>query len=476
MLTIRPRPEAPPATARKWLALVVVATAQLVVALDATIVNVALPTAQRALGFDDGDRAWVVTAYTLSFAGLLLVGGRVADRLGQRRALLTALVGFAAASAIAGAATGFGTLVAGRALQGAFAAVLAPTALSMIAVTFTDPRERGKAFGVFGAVASSGAVVGLLLGGVLTETLGWRWCLYVNLVVCLSAVAAGRVLLPRRPGDGSRRLDVMSGGLATAGLAGVVLGCSQAAEHGWTSVRVTVPLLAGAALGAGFLLRQHTAQSPLLPLGILRDRIRIGAYLATAAGIMGMFGMFLMLTYYYQVVLGYSAMRTGLAFLPMTLAVAASAYGLASRLMSRVQPLVLVVPGLLVSAAGLWLLTTLGPAGDYLTVILPAEVLAGAGIGCVVTPAIAAATARIDPRQAGVTAAVANVAMQIGGSVGTAVLNTIAIDATRDFAGGGVSALVHGYTTATAWSAGLLLTAAATVTALVATASKRARS
>ena len=305
------------------------------VALDATIVNVALPTAQRALGFDDAHRSYVVTAYTLSFAGLLLLGGKVSDRIGRRRALTIGLVGFALSSALAGAAPSFEVLVLGRALQGASAAFMAPAALALIASTFTEPRERGRAFGVFGAVASSGAVVGLLLGGVLTEYVGWRWCLYVNVLVAVAVLTIGRRVLPADDGF-PVPVDVVSGLLATAGLAGLVLGAGEAAAHGWTSVRVLVPGLVGVALIATFLLRQRALAAPLLPLSILRDRGRATAYAATAISVVGIFGMFLMLTYHFQAVLGYSPVRTGLAFLPMSVAVAGSSYGIASRLMDRV--------------------------------------------------------------------------------------------------------------------------------------------
>src|SRR4051794_40482564 len=207
-----------PPTDRRWSALVVVAVAQLMVALDATIVTIALPSAQRALGFDDGDRQWLITAYTVTFAGLLLVGGRVADRLGRRRAFLLGLTGFAASSALAGAAPGLGLLVAGRALQGAFAAVLAPTALSLIAVAFTTPAERARAFGVYGAVASSGGAAGLLLGGVLSEYADWRWCLWVNVAISAAALLAGRLVLPRTPLTATARIDLLSAVLATGGL------------------------------------------------------------------------------------------------------------------------------------------------------------------------------------------------------------------------------------------------------------------
>ncbi len=454
----------PPQTESKsrWVALAVIAVAQLMVALDATIVNVALPTAQRSIGFDDTQRAWVITAYTLSFAGLLLLGGRVADRIGRRRAMLIGLTGFALSSALAGAAGSLGVLVAGRAMQGASAALMAPAALSLIAITFTDPRERGKAFGIFGAIASSGAVTGLLLGGVLTEYAGWRWCLYVNVVVAAFAFVVGSRALPG--GDGHPApIDVASGVLATSSLAGIVLACSQAAAHGWSSAHVLVPGVIGVGIGAAFVVRQARTAHPLLPLSIVANRSRAVAYLATATSVVGTFGMFLMLTYHFQVVLGYSPLTTGLAFLPLNVAVVASSYGIGARLMDKVPARTVVAPGLLVAAGGLALLAQLDPSSGYLTVIMPAEILVGAGIGCVFTPSIGVATSGIDPRQAGIAAATANTAMQIGSSVGVAVLNTVAINATQGFAGTPVEALVHGFATATGCAAGLLLAVAVTV-------------
>lgn len=458
----------------RWPALVVVAVAQLMVALDATIVNVALPSVQSALGFDDAHRTWVVTAYTCALAGLLLLGGRIADRIGRRRAFLGGLVGFAAASALAGAAPDYGVLVLGRGLQGAFAAVLAPTALSLVAATFSDPRQRAKAFGVYGAVASSGAALGLLLGGVLTEFAGWRWCLFVNVVIALAAWLAGRTVLPKDGGYPETRVDALSGVLVTAGLAAVVLGCAQAATYGWDSARVLVPGAVGGLLVALFLARQARVPAPLLPLWVLADRSRAGAYLAIAVSVVGSFGMFLMLTYHFQVVLGWSPVRTGLAFLPLSAAVSASSYGLGSRLLPRVAPPVLIVLGLVPASAALGLLATLTPNSGYMSVILPAEALLGLGMGLVFTPAISIATTGVDPRHAGVAAATANTAMQVGGSLGTAVLNTLAVAATAAYttahAGDTAQhALVHGYATATGWSAVALGATAAVVAVLIRT-------
>jgi EmrB/QacA subfamily drug resistance transporter len=465
----------------RWLALVVVAVAQLMVALDATIVNIALPSVQSALGFDDAQRTWVVTAYTCTLAGLLLLGGRIADRIGRRRAFLGGLVGFAAASALAGVAPDYGVLVLGRALQGAFAAVLTPTALSLVATTFTDPPRRAKAFGVYGAVASSGAAVGLLAGGVLTAYAGWRWCLFVNVVIALAAWLAGRAVLPKDGGHPEARVEALSGALVTGGLAAVVLGCAQAAAYGWGSARVLVPGAIGVLLVGLFLIRQGRIAHPLLPLWVLADHSRAGAYLAVAVSVVGSFGMFLMLTYHFQVVLGWSPVRAGLAFLPLSAAVSASSYGLGSRLLPRVAPRVLIVLGLVPAAAGLGLLATLTPTSGYVWIILPAEVLLGLGMGLVFTPAISVATTGVDPRHAGVAAATANTAMQVGGSLGTAVLNTLAVAATASYAAvradaaavDAQDALVHGYATATGWSALALAATAVAVAALIHTPKPR---
>jgi EmrB/QacA subfamily drug resistance transporter len=450
---------------RRWIALIVIAVAQLMTALDATIVNIALPSAQRSLGFNDADRQWVITAYTLAFAGLLLLGGRVGDRFGRRRAFVGGLVGFAAASALAGAAPNLPVLMAGRALQGAFAAVLAPAALSLIAVTFRDPKERGTAFAVYGAVAGSGAAVGLLLGGALTEYLQWRWCLYVNIVIALAAVLAGRAVLADPPVRAGGRIQVPDAVLATAGLAAVVLGCSQAAPHGWGSPRVLLPLACAVVAGSVFVFMQARRAEPLLPLHLLGSRDRIGAYVAVATAVVGSFGLFLMLTYHFQAVLGYSPIRAGLAFLPMSAAVSAAGYAVAGRILPHVRPRTLMVPGLLLAATGLAVLSTLTTDGGYLGRILPAEILVGAGMGCVFTPAINVVTSEVDPRDAGVAAAVANTAMQIGGSIGVAVLNTIAVSATGHRLAGHTppgEALVRGFGTA-AGSAAILLACAAAV-------------
>jgi EmrB/QacA subfamily drug resistance transporter len=454
--------------ARRWLGLTVISVAQLMVALDATIMNIALPSAQRALGVSDADRQWVLTAYTVALAGLLLLGGRIADYLGRKRAFLIGLVGFAAGSALGGAAVNFGMLVVGRAIQGAFAAILTPTALSLLAVTFTEPKERGKAFALYGAIASSGGAVGLLLGGALTQYSSWRWCMYVNVVIGVLAAVAGLAYLADAKVPGRPRFDILGVLLVTGGLVSVVYACSEAVTSGWSSTEVVTLLVVAVALLTLFVLWEARTANPLLPLRILWDRNRGGTCIAAGCAVVGMLGMFLLLTYYFQVVQKYSPLQAGLAFLPLTLAVAFSAFGIASPLLPRVAPRLLIVPGLLVTAAGLLVLTQLEVGSSYLTRTLPAEILLGAGLGCVVTPAFSVATQGVDRRETGIAAATVNTAQQVGGSLGVALLNTIAASATAAYLGGSASrtgdtvarALVHGYTTAIGWGAGILLLAA----------------
>lgn len=459
---------------RRWFALGVIAAAQLMTALDATIVNIALPSAQRELGFSDAERQWVVTAYTVFFAGLLLFGGRVADTIGRRRSFQLGLAGFGLASLLAGLAPTLPVLAAGRALQGAFAALIAPTVLSLLAVTFTQQRERTRAFAIFGAVASSGAAAGLLLGGVLTDYFDWRWCLFVNVAISGAVLTAGRFVLPDPPRFGSAGLDATSAVLATGGLAALVFGCSQAAMQGWARPLVFGALLCGAIMVAAFALRQKRIPVPLLPLRILADRSRAGAYLATGTAVVGAFGMFLLLAYHLQVVLHYSPVRAGLAVLPMTLANALSGYQLGNRLMPRLPARTLIAGGLLIAAAGLAFMTQLTPQSGFLAIILPAQILVGTGMGALFPPAFQLAINGVTQRDAGVASAVINAATQVGSSIGTAILNTIAVSGTAAYLATHAptpavrqAALVHGYATATAWATGLLAAMAVLVYLLI---------
>jgi EmrB/QacA subfamily drug resistance transporter len=422
-----------PHHARRWLILGVLGLAQLMVVLDATIVNIALPTAQKALAFSDSDRQWIVTAYALAFGSLLLLGGRIADVFGRKRTFLVGLVGFAAASALGGAAGSFEVLVAARALQGVFGALLAPAALSLLTTTFTRPDERGKAFGVFGAIAGAGGAVGLLLGGVLTEYLSWRWCLYVNLVFVAVAAVGGAVLLHHRKADTRPSLDWPGIVTASAGLFALVYGFSNAETYDWSDPMSWGFLVAGGVLLTLFAWLQTRVAHPLLPLRVLLDRNRGGSYLAVFVSGAGMFGVFLFLTYYAQATLHYSPTKTGLAFLPMVAALMVSATASTSVLIPRVGPKPLVTAGMVVSAAGMAWLTWLDLDSTYVAHIMPPLVVLGIGFGLIMAPAMSGGTLGVEPSDAGVASATVNTSQQIGGSIGTALLNTLAASAAADY-------------------------------------------
>ncbi|MFF3310219.1 MFS transporter [Streptomyces sp. NPDC002952] len=455
---------------RRWWALVVIALAQLMVVLDATIVNIALPSAQSDLHISDGDRQWVVTAYTLAFGGLLLLGGRIADLVGRKRTFVIGLIGFAAASALGGAATGSAMLFGARALQGAFAALLAPSALSLLTTTFTDPKERGKAFGIYGALAGSGSAIGFIAGGLLTEYLDWRWCLYVNIPIAVLAVVGAFALLHDRPGRAGARLDVPGAVLGCGGLVAIVYGFSEAQPRGWTDPLVLGLFAAGIALLVAFVWWQARAPQPLLPLHIVKDRNRAGCFLTMGLAVIGLFGLFLFLTYYLQGVLGYSPVKAGLSFLPLTAAIIVGSTQISARLMNRLAPRMLMVPGMVLASAGMVLLTRLEVGSSYASHLLPAMLLMGLGMGLTFMPVFATATAGVAPHDAGVTSATVNTAQQVGGSIGTALLNTIATTSSAAYITAHLrdpsrkelvtqEGIVHGYTVAIWWAAGIMLLA-----------------
>ncbi|MEV7683727.1 MFS transporter [Streptomyces sp. NPDC088341] len=445
----------------RWWILAMVAMAQLMVTLDATIVNIALPSAQADLGFSDGNRTWIVTAYSLAFGSLLLLGGRIADLFGRKPAFLVGVAGFAGASALAGAATSFEMLVAGRALQGVFGALLAPTALSLLTTTFTDAKERAKAFGIYGAVAGSGAAVGLLLGGVLTEYLDWRWTLYVNLLLAAIPLIGGWILLKRTGRDRGAKLDVLGTLLVTGGLFGIVYGFANAEHDGWSAADSWGFLTVGTLLLVVFTWWQTKAAHPLLPLRVLLDRTRGASFISMLITSAGMFGVFLFLTYYLQLTLGFSAVRTGLAFLPMVGSLMIAATLATSVLLLRVGPKIVVALGMGLSVIGLIWLTRLDLNSAYAGDVLPGLVLLGIGMGLVLAPAMALATNAIAPQDAGVASAAVNTMQQIGGSIGTALLNTLAADAATTYLTGRdpadpvvqAQAALESYSTAYWWSA-----------------------
>jgi EmrB/QacA subfamily drug resistance transporter len=458
----RKPPGSDPHHERRWLILAVIGIAQLLVVLDVTIVNIALPSAQRDLGFSDDSRQWIITAYALAFGSLLLLGGRIADLFGRKWTFVAGLLGFAGASALGGAAQSFGLLVGARALQGAFAALLAPAALSLLATTFTDPAERGKAFGVYGAIAGAGGAFGLLLGGALTELLDWRWCLYVAIVFAVPAALAGARLLHHRPAPTRPRLDIPGTVVASSGLFALVFGLARAQSDGWGDPTTLTFLGASAVLLAAFLALQRRVANPLLPLRVVSDRDRGGSYLAIATAGAGIFGVFLFLTFYLQNTKGLSALETGLAFLPMNVAIIITATLVNTRILARTGPRPLVPAGMLVAALGMALLTRIGVDTAYASHVLPSLILIGLGFGLVIAPSFATATLGVPRHDSGVASAMVNTSQQIGGSIGTALLSTMAVSATTDYltANGPTPELlrhaaVEGYTTAFWWAAAI---------------------
>jgi EmrB/QacA subfamily drug resistance transporter len=454
---------------RRWLILGVIGIAQLMVILDATIMNIALPSAQRALHFSTVDRQWVVTAYTLAFGSLLLLGGRLADLLGRKVTFLTGLVGFAGVSAIGGASVNFTMLVIARACQGAFAALLVPSALSLLTTTFTTQKDRGRAFGVYGAIAAAGGAVGLLLGGALTEYLSWRWTLYVNLFFAGAAFIGGMLLLTRQPSQVKPKLDIPGVVLVSTAVFCLVYGFSNAATHNWHTPSTWGFLAAGVVLLIAFALWQARAAYPLLPPRVVLDRNRGGAYLSMFIASAGIFATFLFLTYYLQQTLGYSPVVTGVAFLPLTGGIAVAANLSTIVLMPRVGPKPLVATGMLVAAGAMVWFAQLGLHTAYAGGVLGPLIMTGAGLGLVIAPSINTGTFGVAPQDAGVASATVTVGQQLGASVGTSLLNTIFASAVASYITANVASarligrpaltalgLAHGYDTAFWWTAGIL--------------------
>ncbi len=464
---------------RRWVLLCVIGLAQLMVVLDLTVMNIALPSAQQALHFSTVDRQWVVTAYTLSFGSLLLLGGKLSDLLGPKVTFLTGLAGFAGVSAIGGASVNFAMLVTARAFQGAFAALLVPTALALLTTTFTEPKERNTAFGVFGAIAGAGGAVGLLLGGLLTEYLSWRWTLYVNLVFAGVAFVGGALLLARQSSSARPKLDIPGVLLVSGGLFCLVYGFSNAASHSWATPSTYGFLAAGVVLLAAFAAWQVRAANPLLPPRVVLDRNRSGAYLSMLFVSAGLFGIFLFLTYYLQQTLGYSPLVTGVAFLPLSVGIIVAANLATIVLMPRIGPRLVIASGLLAAAGGAVWLAQLGPHTGYAAGVLGPIIVGGIGAGLVFAPAINAGTFGVAPQDAGVASATLNVGQQLGASVGTSLLNSIFAAAVTSYLAAHVAsarltgqalngqALIHGYTTAFWWTAGIFAAGAGICGALI---------
>jgi EmrB/QacA subfamily drug resistance transporter len=462
---------------KRYWALAVIGIAQLMIVLDASVVIVALPSAQHALHISIANRQWVMSAYTLVFGSLLLLGGRIADYLGRRRVFIFGLLGFGAASALAGLAQNSAMLFGARALQGGFAAVMAPAALSLLTVTFTEAHERARAFGVYGAIAGSGAAIGLVLGGVLTQYASWRWTLLINTpIAVIAAVMASRVIRESRV-EVRHSYDLPGAVTSTGGLFLLVYGFTMVASHGW-GAPLTVSLLASAVvLLSAFVVIEMRVAHPLLPLKVILERNRGGSFLASLFVGMALLGTFLFLTYFLQGILGYSALRTGFAFLPFSAGIIIGAT-LASRLLPRTGPRMLMVAGLSLATLGLLWFTRLGVDSSYLSHVLPPEILVSIGMGLAFVPMNSTALFGVEEDSAGVASALVNTTQQVGGALGTAFLNTVAASSTAAFLVSRVasstvtrSATVHGYTTAFEVSA--LLVAMAAVVAGVLVGTKR---
>ena len=465
---------------RRWLTLGVIGLAQLMVVLDLTVMNIALPSAQRALHFTTVDRQWVVTAYTLAFGSLLLLGGRLADLAGRKVTFLAGLAGFAVVSAVGGASVNFAMLVTARACQGAFAALLVPSALSLLTTTFIAPKDRSKAFAVYGAIAGAGGAIGLLLGGALTQYLSWRWTLYVNLLFAGVAFTGGAVLLKRQASPAKPKLDIPGALLVSGAVFCLVYGFSSAATHSWHAPSTWGFLAAGVVLLAAFAWWQGRAAHPLLPPRVVLDRNRGGAYASMLIGTAGLFGIFLFLTYYLQQTLGYSPLVTGVVFLPMSAGLIVAANLSTITLMPRFGPKPLVASGMLSAAGGTAWLAQLGPHTGYTTGVLGPIILAGVGVGMVIAPAINTGTFGVAPQDAGVASATVTMGQMLGGSVGTALLNTLFAGAVASYLTAHLAvarligrhaltglALAHGYDTAFWWTAGIFATGAVIAGALL---------
>jgi EmrB/QacA subfamily drug resistance transporter len=462
---------------RRWLALAVIAVTVLMIILDATIVNIALPSVSKDLEISAATQQWIVTAYTLTFGGFLLLGGRIADFWGRKRTYLVGAAGFAIASAIGGLAQNEAMLFAARAAQGAFGALLGPASLALLTVLFTDAKERAKAFAVYGAIAGGGSAVGLLLGGVLTEYVDWRWCFWVNIPVAIVAIAAAIPFVPESKAPGDSTYDVPGAVLVTLGLTSFVYGFTKVAQaaqqhptqNAWGNVAAWLFIAAGAVLVALFVVVELRVKNPLLPMRLVLDRNRGGAYLTSALVGAGLIGAFFFLSLYFQQVLGYKPVEAGFASLPTTLGVLVSA-GAASALVPRIGPKPLMVVGGLLAAGGLFLMSFLQVDSSFWAIPFPGQLLLGLGLGFTFVPLSNLALIGAGEHDAGAAGAMLQAVQQVGASVGTALLATISVAAItssitdaaqagqdpRDPAVG-LAAQVDGYTTAFLWAAGLLL-------------------
>jgi len=437
------------------------------IVLDSSIMNIAIPSAKVDLGISDANQQWVITAYTLAFGSLLLLGGRVGDYMGRKKIFLVGLIGFAAASALGGIATTQGMLFGARALQGVFGALLAPAALAIISVTLTVPAERAKAFGVIGAISGGGAAIGLILGGTLTEFFSWRWCLGVNTPIAIIAAILAIKFVHESKAEGDNTYDIPGVVTATAGLFALTYGFNQAATNGWSDGHTISFLVGAVVLLVAFVAIEMRVKNPLMPMRVVTDRNRGGSYLGSLVVGAGLFSMFLFLGLYLQVILGYSPLKSGFAFLPFTAGIIVFA-GIASALLPKFGPKPLMVPGLIAAGFGLLMLTRITPETSYVTHVMPSLLIMSSGMALVFIPLTSTSLHAVSHHDTGVASAMVNTSQQIGGSLGTALLNTVAATATATYATAHTElgkmvqpfAMTHGFTVAFKVSAGLLFVGA----------------
>lgn len=451
----------------RWRTLFVAAIAQLMIVLDSSIMNIAIPSAKLDLGITDANQQWVITAYTLAFGSLLLLGGRIGDYMGRKRIFLIGLIGFAAASAFGGVSANQGMLYGSRALQGVFAALLAPASLAIISVTFTVPKERAKAFGVIGAISGGGAAIGLIMGGTLTEYASWRWCLGVNTPIAIIAGLLAIKFVHESKAPGKNTYDIPGVVTATAGLFSLTYGFNEVARKGWSDTTTISFLAAAVVLLLIFVAIEAKVANPLMPLRVITERNRGGSYLGSLVVGAGLFSMFLFLGLYLQVILGYSPLKSGFAFLPFTAGIIVFA-GIASQLLPKFGPRPLMVPGLIAAGIGLLLMTRITPETSYTTHVLPSLLIMSSGMALVFIPLTSTSLHAVSSHDTGVASAMVNTSQQVGGSLGTALLNTIAATAATSYATANTAlgeklqpfAMTHGFVVAFRWSAVLLFVGA----------------
>ncbi|HVW79805.1 MAG TPA: MFS transporter [Mycobacteriales bacterium] len=412
------------------VALAVIAAAQLMVVLDATIVNIALPNIHRALHFSSDGLSWVLNAYTLVFGGLLLLGGRTGDLFGRRRMFVIGVLLFGLASLVGGFAQDKGWLIAARALQGVGGAIASPTALSLVATTFDEGPARNRALGVYAAVSGAGAALGLILGGILTDLLSWRWVLFVNAPIgLLIAFAAPRVIPESHASEGGT-LDLPGAITSTAGMAALVYGFIHAASDGWSNGVTVVAFAAAVVLLTAFVLIETRSSRALMPLRLFRDRTRVGCYLVMLVLGAAVFATFYFLTQYIQQVHGFSPLQAGFAFLPMSVVIVTMAQ-IASRIVAKVGPQILITAGTILAGFGLLLLSSLTPSSSYPVHVLPAILLVAAGMGSIFVPITLGAVSGVAPHDSGIASALLNVGQQVGGTLGLSALVAVSTAASR---------------------------------------------